>query len=158
MDLDTVKVGKTPDDRPISQQDSLSYNTILNNLANACLTNRGSSNYGFYVDAFRTALYLDLDGLPFKQMIDAKDPKIDKLVAEYKVKRIYSFGDGIYYAPECVADLTCMHKDILRNELLYYYNDEWLKFLLQLLGKHDALIRSRPYVSEGHEDEGENVS
>lgn len=149
----TVKVGQTPEDRPIAPQDSLSYNAVLQSLAQNCLHLRRASTYGRSVAALRTALTLDLDGLPFKQRIEAKAKEIDRLVIEYQDERIRSFADGIYYEPQCVNDLTCMHKDILRDELYCLYNDTWLEFLLQLLGEHSALISAKPHITEGSEPE-----
>lgn len=146
-------VDSTPNDRSVSRKDELTYRNTLEQLANRCLLVRGTYGIDRAVSSFRTALFISVPGLPFRDRILDFEKELDQAMEDFKNKKIKKLSKKyIWSEPKTLNDLEVPDRAILKIKLYFAYNHTKLDFLLQLLAEHNALLRAKEYVETGEPD------
>jgi len=127
--------------------DKLSYKDLLKEHVNKCLNSVGDyDQFLFNVNALRSAMYFNVEGIPFKDKIDVVEKKLNRwlqikdLELQAKLGRMYFHP--FYRLPKI-------------EQYRYQANYNLFQNLLEILSKHNMLVESRGFSENWDENESD---
>lgn len=134
-------------DRSVSKKDELLWRLTVQPIINKCLENMWNFDLARHVMSYREALFFNISGLPFKTEILKKEKELNELkekkIEEEKQKYIERDEEREYYGT------IKLHNFNVRIHRWYWTT--FFEFLQDLIARHDAWVKAKGYVEEGHE-------
>lgn len=137
----------TPDNpevsRSITSRDKLTYKMVVQSRVQLCLSSRGTLSFPRNVQALKSSIYFDVEGLKFKTDIRAKEFELGERMKDY----LLSIEDSV--------PGTLTHP--IRREFFYLkaktkYHEDLFEYLVDLLATSKALFQTKDFVEMGFEE------